>query len=182
MTSPKTTWRQALVDAHPDLFRVEDRGYSFAAGYPAVGDGWRDLLETAVARIVAADVGRCVKIDQIKSKYGTLRIYWASTTAIDDAVGAGIEEAVALAEARSECTCETCGREARLYSAGGWLSTACEAHASGKPTPVLPGHEGVHVVRTFDGERERIVSCRRYVREADAFVDVDPATLDLADE
>lgn len=176
------TWRRVLVDAHPDLFNVEWLGETCTPGYPTVGDGWRELVEKAVCRIKAADVGRSVKITQVKEKYGTLRLYWMSTRGIDAATDAAIEEAVALAEARSECTCEKCGEEGRLYSAGSWLTTACPEHAHGELVPVQSGHENVHVVTTFEGDRERIVSCRRYDRVSDSFIDIDPSTLDIADD
>ena len=181
MTSSETSWRRAVIDAHPDLFRMKSRGETFTPGYPTVGDGWRNLIEKAVARIAAACIGRSVKLTQIKEKYGGVRIYWSGMD-IDAATEAAVEEAIALAEARSECTCEMCGEEGRLYCSGSWLVTACREHARGVPIPVRPGRENVRIVTTFEGERETIVSCRRYLRETDSFVDIDPATLGIADE
>ena len=175
----ESVWRQAIVDAHPELFRIEFRGSHHSPGYPAVGDGWREIVETAVKRIVAADVHRRVKIDQIKEKFGYIRIYWSSIGKVDEATGAAVEEAIALAESRSECTCETCGSEGRLYSAGSWLVTACSDHARGEAVPVRPGHENLRVVTTFKGDWEGTVSCRRYIRATESFVDFDPSTLDL---
>lgn len=177
----ESVWRQAIVDAHPELFLIEFGGSHHSPGYPAVGDGWRGIVETAVKRIVAVDVHCRVKIDQIKEKFGYIRIYWSSIGKIDEATNDAIEEAIALAESRSECTCESCGREGRLYSAGSWLITACTDHARGEEVPVRPGHENLRVVTTIKADREETVSCRRYIRATDSFIDVDPSTLDLED-
>jgi hypothetical protein len=94
----------------------------------------------------------------------------------------GVEDAVDLAEARSACTCEACGEPGRLFKRGGWFMTACEAHGEGAPvTGHRPDMENVHVVWRFvDGKR--VVSARRYLRDTDTFVDVDPSTLDLDEE
>jgi hypothetical protein len=49
---------------------------------------------------------------QIKENFGTLRFYWSGD--ISNAARAKVEEALALAVARSACTCEICGAEGRL--------------------------------------------------------------------
>ena len=96
-----------------------------------------------------------------------------------DAAKAKVDEAIALAAARSACTCEICGAEGRLYNRDGWLATACPEHAKGELEPIRPGFENIHFVRTFGPGRFPIVSCRRYIRETDCFVDVDPKSLGL---
>ena len=93
---------------------------------------------------------------------------------LPDAAKAKVDEAIALAAARSACTCEICGAEGRLYNRDGWLATACPEHAKGELKPIRPGFENIHIVRTFGPGRFPIVSCRRYIRETDSFVDVDP--------
>jgi hypothetical protein len=102
---------------YPQLFE--------GSGYPTVGDGWRDLLERALARIAAA-VARGpaesgIKIVQIKEKYGTLRIYYDSHK-LSKKASAVVDEAIELAEARAACTCDECGAEGRLYDSGGWYT------------------------------------------------------------
>ena len=71
--------------------------------------------------------------------------------------------------------------EGRLYN-GAWLTTRCAAHAEGRP-PVPPraGFENMHIVRHLVGGK-RHVTCRRYDRERDVFVDVDPASLGIGEE
>ncbi|UWU83002.1 hypothetical protein N2605_25960 [Bradyrhizobium yuanmingense] len=74
-------------------------------------------------------------------------------------------------------TCDVCGQEGRLRG-GSWLTTRCEAHSEGRPPMAhRSGLENVHLVHRFvDGRRS--VTCRRYDRQNDAFVDVDPASSD----
>lgn len=176
------TWQAALIARYPDLFNQEFNGQVTAPGYPSTGDGWRDLVETAVGRIataVAAAPSGSVGITQIKEKFGALRLYWQGRAGLTDAAHAAIDEAISLAEARSACTCETCGAEGRLYDNSGYVFTACDQHAQGKVVPVRPGRENVHIVRALKGGKLSIVSCRRYIRETDSFVDVPPAELGI---
>jgi hypothetical protein len=179
MNGAVRNWRVGLVEAYPDLFRPPAGALEGAEGSPDCGQGWRDLLERACVRIraaVQAD-GGSFKATQIKEKFGSLRFYWDG--ALSPEAVALVEEAVDLAEARSACTCEICGAEGRLHYRGGWLATACAEHARGEPVPVRPGCENVHVVRQVVEGRVRIISCRRYDRDADAFVDVDPDSLGI---
>jgi hypothetical protein len=178
MTRSVQDWRIDLVEAHPGLFQPPAGVPEAAQGYPECGDGWRDLLERACARIEAALAqGGTFRALQIKEKYATLRFYWSG--APSEEAEARVEEAIDLAEARSACTCEECGEEGRLYRAGGWLMTRCAAHAKGRPVEVKPGLENIHIVERIVGDRARVVTCRRYVRETDSFVEVDPRSLGI---
>jgi hypothetical protein len=178
------TWQSRLVARHPVLFNQDINGRVIAPGHPSVGDGWRDLVETAVGRIaaaVAAAPGGSVKIGQIKEKFGTLRVYLDRRRALSDQTNAAIDEAIELAEARSACTCETCGAEGRLFKSGGWLVTACDAHGKGSPVPQKPGLMNLHVTRGIvDGKR--VIRTQRYVRSTDTFEEVDPSGLNLGEE
>jgi hypothetical protein len=168
------SWRNDIVDRYPKFFTQQVRGRACRPGRPTVGDGWQDLVERAIRRIAAAAPLGGVTIEQVTEKYGTLRLNCRGTTAMGPNARAAIEEAVALAEARSACTCEKCGQEGALYSAGSWLITACPEHARGEAVPVKPGHDNLHIVRSWP---DLVISCRRYVREPDVFVDVDPRVL-----
>jgi hypothetical protein len=168
-------WRIELMAAHPRLFGVASQGY------PECGEGWRDVLERACVRIEAALAeGDQFIAEDIKTKYGTLRFYWGGR--LSDAAKAQVEEAIELAEARSACTCETCGAPGRLHDRGGWLETACQEHARGEPVPVKAGRENMRIVGRLVGDRIRIASCRRYDRETDSFADVDPRTLGIEED
>jgi hypothetical protein len=171
-------WRIELIEAHARLFRHANGHPEAAQGYPECDEGWCDLLERACVRIEnALDNGDTFKIAQIKEKLGTLRFYWDGK--LSEHVKAAVEEAIQLAHARSACTCEICGDEGRLYTRGGWLATACADHAKGEPVPVKPGLENVHIVwGTLNGQ-VRILSCRRYDRATDGFVDVPTDSLGI---
>ena len=171
------TWQSDLVARHPRLFHIPAEGPDAAQGYPDCGQGWRDLLERCCDRIESALVeGGAFNALQLKEKFGSLRFYWSG--AMPDAAKAKVEEAIALAEARSACSCEICGEPGRLYSRGGWLATACANHANGEPVPIKPGFENLHVVRRLEAGLP-VVSCRRYDRAADKFIDVDPKTIGI---
>jgi hypothetical protein len=168
-------WRIELMSAHPRLFGVASQGY------PEFGGGWRDLLERCCVRIEAALAeGDRFTAEDIKSKYGTLRFYFGGH--LSDGAKDRVEEAIELAEARSACTCETCGAPGRLYERGDWLATACPEHARGAPVPVKAGRENLRIVGRLVNGRIRIASCRRYDRATDSFSDVDPKSLGIEEE
>jgi hypothetical protein len=174
-------WRADLVTAYADLFDPAPGDPPVAQGWPCVGDGWRDLLERACARIrtVIRTHGGSFRVSQVKEKYGGLRFYFDG--ALPPAAEVLVEEAIDLAEARSACTCEVCGEPASLYGPC-WLTTRCAQHAEGRrPEQVKPHLRNVHIQTRIVGDR-KIVRCRRYVCETDSFVDVDPASLDLGEE
>jgi len=173
-------WRDDLIARYPLLFGLSP---DYRSGRPETGDGWRDLLETAIARLadaVKATPDVSLRIDQIKEKFGTLRLYVSGTFVADESARAAVELAIDLAEARSATTCETCGDEGRLYERrGGWLATACSVHADGDPVPLKRERAGVVIKWRYVDDRPQVISCRRYVRENDSFVDVDPAELGI---
>lgn len=171
-------WRLELIERHRDLFQPPADFPGAAAGCPECDGGWHDLLERLCVRIrgaVQAEAG-AFRFSQIKSKYATLRVYWDGVLSRE--ADARVEEAIALAEARSAVTCEVCGEEGRLRG-GAWVTTRCDAHAEGR-SAVEPraGFENMHIVRHFvDGRRH--ITCRRYDRDTDSFVDVDPASIGI---
>lgn len=61
-----------------------------------------------------------VKFDQIKEKYGGLRVYFSGG---DDYV----EGLVSMAEAMSYKVCDVCGNKGEANK-GGWISVRCEVH------------------------------------------------------
>lgn len=176
-------WREALVRKHPDLFGLgRSAEPADLRSYPTVGDGWRDLVETAVARIAAAVAGAPggrLTITFIREKLASLRLDYDAELPED--VLARVDEAVALAEARSGCTCEVCGAPGQVYDDAGWYSLLCEVHARGERAWVRPGYENLYVERTVVDGHLRVSRCRRYDRRRDAFEDV-PLPPDWEDE
>jgi hypothetical protein len=128
-------WRDEQRAQYPRLF-----GGRSGRGRPRTGDGWRRVIESALRRISAAIESHeqaVVQITDIEEKYGTLRIEYAAVRVPATAIDA-IENAIAIAEAISESTCETCGAPGRLYDHGGRFSACCADHARGTP---LTGNE-----------------------------------------
>jgi hypothetical protein len=181
MAHAEKDWRIAMIEAHPNLFHPA--GAQPVRGYPSCGDGWRDLLERACNRIESAlaDGGGAFTAWQIKEKFGGLRFYWYGD--VSPETKSKIDDAIALAEGRSACTCETCGEPGRLYQISGWYKTACRAHAPAdvEPVPVEPGRENVHLVRTATPEGFRRVP-RRYDRATDSFVDIESGSPGIQEE
>jgi hypothetical protein len=167
-------WRSHLLRRHSDLFRRTVHGREVTSGYPTVGAGWKSIIETAIARMATA-VANCppgaLSILQIKEKLGGLRIYVAGQSLPSDVLEK-VREAIDLAEARADCTCEICGRIGRLYDKAGWLATRCELHGQGALVPEPRGRENLHIKWTVEDGEWRLLSCRRYDRERDAFFDV----------
>jgi hypothetical protein len=165
-------WRQLLVQEYPHLFMRSFRGTPFAPGYPSCPDGWREIVVRVVKRVSEAAAGYPIHFCQVSAQYGRLSIYWKAEAALPYRVERAIEYSVALAEARAACSCAICGSAGRLFSDGGWLTTACPEHACGERVRMRPDLEGVYIVRGSDG-----AACRRYDRKLDAFVEADPSLL-----
>lgn len=166
-------WRRALMDKHAHLFSSIEDGRLVTRGYPAVGDGWRELLERTIERIAAAVGGEpdaSVVILQIKEKFGGIRIYHQSknaSRAFDDKV----TEAVDLAEARSLTTCDVCGAEGKLRDKVGWYFTRCDEHAEGAAVAGLVNARLYVNYQMRDGEL-CVVGRRRYDRALDLFIEL----------
>ncbi len=131
-----------LYEKYPDLF--SNRNKSPRESCMSFGiecnNGWYELLASVCwrvsqhekniedrKRILADKPGKIkaeleyspVKFDQIKEKYGGLRIYF---TGGDDYVD-GI---VSMAEEYSYKVCEVCGNSGKPNK-GGWITTLCES-------------------------------------------------------
>jgi hypothetical protein len=164
--------QQLLVASHPHLFIRTFRGIPVAPGFPSCPGGWRELVTTMVERVSVATKGYPVQFTEIMQKLGILRIYWVAETILPTRVERAVGEAVALCEARSACSCATCGAAGRLFCAGGLLLPACPAHAHGRALPAARGFENVYLVRDFVRDDSSVIACRRYDRARDAFADV----------
>ncbi|WP_439361118.1 hypothetical protein [Bradyrhizobium sp. DASA03007] len=172
MAREERDWRGELVLAYPDLFHPASDPPPVRT-LPDVADGWRDLLERVCARMQAAlQQGETIRIIQVDKKSGTLRVYWRGD--VTPQTAARLHEAIALAKARSTCTCESCGAEGQLCFVGSVYMIRCAAHVQGELIPTPSGRENVHLVRVSMADGYRIVA-RRYDRVADRFADEDPA-------
>jgi hypothetical protein len=178
MTGIVTDWRIDLIKAHHGLFQPPAGAPKGAQGCPRCGDGWRDLLERTFTRIEAALAeGGTFRALQIKENCGTLRFYWSA--GLSHEAEAKVQEAINQAEARSACTCEQCGEEGCLYRAGGVLMTRCTAHANGQPVEVKPRLANLHLVQRIVPGGARVISCCRYDRATDTFIEVSSDSLGI---
>lgn len=86
------------------------------------GEGWHTLIDNALCLIenkIEPEQLQFIHIDQIKEKFGGLRIYLNNY--INDA-----EEIITGAEILASITCEQCGSVKNVgLSSGGWMRTLC---------------------------------------------------------
>jgi hypothetical protein len=178
---PSCPWEAALIEQYPNLFRRRDTGGAYKANCLAVGAGWRETVEILVQRLASIVQASPVAIVRIFENCGSMHVdTWAGDD-VDHARLMEVDCAIALAAARSACTCEQCGCEGQLYCAGSTRTTRCAQHAVGDVMPVRPGLERVHLIHKLVGGRPGPIGAGRYDRATDAFIDVDPSTLDLGD-
>jgi hypothetical protein len=87
-----------------------------------VGPGWMPVVRKAVAELVA----KGAVINQVKEKYGGLRIYFDFDDG-DNGDYEGMYKIVADAEDACSKICEQCG-EPGTRRGGGWIRTLCDKH------------------------------------------------------
>ncbi|MBR0707992.1 hypothetical protein [Bradyrhizobium liaoningense] len=162
-------WRLDFMLSHPRLFEVMAEEPELSFGCPACQEGWRDVLERMCCRIEdALRRNETFEFVRIKQKFGILRFGWEGE--VSEETRARIEEALALAEARSSCTCELCGAEGDKYHASESVMVRCERHAEGRPIMPTRANERLHLVRVVAPTVPPVRIVRRYDRETDSFV------------
>jgi len=109
-----------LVEAFPNLYA--DRHKSMLETCMCWGfdcqDGWFDIVWRLSQKLEALGA----RADQVKEKYGTLRVYFTCPAAGYDEA----ETAVDAAEAESLVTCEVCGVPGKIND-GPWFAVRCPA-------------------------------------------------------
>ena len=171
-------WRSRLIDRFPRLFpdarpiREQDFDMLYAAGWPTVEDGWRQVVDRLCRRLdaVAERVAGTVVVIELDEKHAELRVNW-SCAGLSAEEHAEVQDIVERAEARSSQTCGICGERGAVWEHRGWLSARCPVHAEGLPN----GDAHPSAVRlsfvTRNGRTVRIA--RLYVYDRDAFVEID---------
>jgi len=87
-----------------------------------VGKGWYGIILKAFGELLKLE-NKNFRIFQIKEKYGSLRIYFSSSTE-------QAEKIADIAERKSLFTCEECGSsKGTLISQNYWLMTLCDVCA-----------------------------------------------------
>ncbi|WP_341914030.1 hypothetical protein [Ferrovibrio terrae] len=112
-------------------FRDARRQLECLLGAGTIGDislpyGWIGLFEAFAIymKALSQEVRSGVSIQQIKEKYGTLRIYCYAPDEVFDLVGA--------AELASNAVCGICGHAGCMRESG-WIGVRCDIHAQDQP-------------------------------------------------
>lgn len=140
-----------LYEKYPQFFTNKDKGIqsSCMAWGCECGNGWYEILASLCWMIRQHEDNKVltkkyleendpeklkqepkyfpVKFDQIKEKYGTLRVYFSGGDEY-------VEGLVSMAEAISGKICEVCGNKGEPNK-GGWITTLCESHRESLKNP-----------------------------------------------
>lgn len=114
---------RALLKKYPMIFSVADlsRELDMPWGIEC-GDGWYPILEKLCQEIrgrVVKHHAQQVRFNQIKEKFGELRIYYSGCDL-------HVEELIDRAVIASKSTCELCGTQgASQRTRHGWIKTMC---------------------------------------------------------
>ncbi len=104
--------RNVLIKVAPDLYAHDPE--------ISCGDGWYEpILKASVSLQVLIDLGTDFYAEQVKEKFGGLRLYV-------NLYNEEIDEIIKTAEAECWKTCEDCGTTENVSTEGpGWIRTLC---------------------------------------------------------
>lgn len=88
----------------------------------SVGEGWKPIVSKAIKELEALGA----RIDQVKEKFGGLRLYYHMEPDGDHTY-LKTDRIVDAAEAQCAITCEVCGEPGKIRH-GGWIKTLCDKH------------------------------------------------------
>lgn len=166
-----SNWQEQLIENNPGLFVRSFRGLPYAPGYPRCPSGWRNVVARLVERVVPLATDGSVYFSHMGCENGVLRIHWKCENEISSSNAAQIDDAIALAEARSACTCIDCGDRGRLFCFGFVVAPLCLRHRRGDLVPMIAGFHDIFLRRSLRKDRPALVRSQ-YDWVADAFVDI----------
>jgi hypothetical protein len=129
----RTELEDRLREDHPGLFRhlrTDPMLHPLGRGVEAA-DGWFDLIDRLCGRVaeeLAARPDEAFAFEQVKEKFGVLKVYTTPTT------NKCILDLIAAAREESRTTCELCGAAGALACGNGrWrtLCPECRGHPDG---------------------------------------------------
>ena len=121
---------QKLIERFPRLFRGAQ-----PAVWSHVPTGWTGIvgtLFTGIDVLLDDEQAKCFRVEQIKEKFGTLRLYISFDRIDVDGVNpnpTALRSLVDAAVAASEVTCYVCGAPGEMRNLG-WATVRCDAHAN----------------------------------------------------
>ena len=122
---------QKLIERFPRLFRGAQ-----PAVWSHVPVGWSaivGMLFSGIDALMNDDQAKSFRVEQVKEKFGTLRVYMSFDRIDADGVNpnpTALRCLVDAAVAASEVTCYVCGAPGEVRNLGGWATVRCDAHAS----------------------------------------------------
>lgn len=127
--------KQEYLGEYPFVEPAEDPGYLEPGDtwLDCVNEGWKVLFLTLCKNIKE----RCehhkydikhFAFDQVKEKFGALRIYWHLEGNYPVRLYGEINDLVDEAERRSQRMCHICG-ESAVWGSRGWVLPYCDIHA-----------------------------------------------------
>jgi len=132
-----TDLQNKLYEKYPDFFKNKDLGIqkSCMARGIECDDGWFDLIEAVCSTIqnfIKHNTSVTFEFDQIKEKFGGLRIYYSSSNNSDSTRYNKdyIHGVIQLAENISFRICEQTGNKGGICKKGNWLKTLSPAKMS----------------------------------------------------
>jgi hypothetical protein len=103
----------------------ETKKYEFVDLVPfECNEGWNTLIDTALHTIDSHLISGYIALDQVKEKFGTLRIYYTDYSNDPEYVSGVID----FAENMSVHICEDCGKPGKIRNDLSWMKTLCEDH------------------------------------------------------
>ena len=148
--------QEKLFKKYPSLFVDKDKPINETCMCWGIecGDGWYDILDELCNNITKLKNYHLIKFDQVKQKYGTLRVYFTvyhvpEETAfykniltryfykiylflMENRIKENINllydqthKLVNIAEKQSSITCESCGKDGAINAMGYWIETLC---------------------------------------------------------
>ena len=109
---------KSIIEKYPSLFaNIGQKGSPMCFGLE-VGDGWAGIISTMCWILNQRDTDKDFRFDQIKEKFGLLRVYHTG----GNEYMAGV---VRMACDISGTICEVCGQPGEQRK-GGWIKTLCD--------------------------------------------------------
>jgi len=126
-----------LFNTYPNLFpngrKADPMESLMRFGFP--DDGWYDLINDLCKKITDTGIG--VTVVQAKEKFGGLRFYVDFHAGVTKEQSELVYTLISEAEAKSEVTCELCGKEGKLRG-GGWIKCLCDEHTGPRQEWKIP--------------------------------------------